>query len=340
MKKIWVTIVTYNNSQRLNENVEGLLASDLVTSGKYDWYIEAINNHSNFYLRPEFEKMVKVHHNTVRPDWAYEGFLSRDYNSALIRGFKNLKAPINDCVIILQDDVVVKPNFMEKLEAARNLGIVFVMSGNGDSFNAFFPEAVRKVGLYDERFSSGFHEGDYALRAIQKLGTKCSIGDFGHGRVWNNIDNGKFYTSHTQIDRFEQGRASKPDASDPGNTTRAESDFVTSPPFTQQQMENIWKRCGVIWHEPFFRLKWGEYKFYDWSEDFMKNVIPTLKERIPNHVYYSYFEKDIEGIYDEVYHDYIPEIPPGYIVERPLRCRITYHGPYPTHDHDWEKDTP
>ena len=132
MRKVWVSIITYNNPTVLNSNLESLFQSDLVTSGNYQWQVEIINNHSNFYLNPVFSQYVKVHHNTLRPEWDYVGYFTRDCNSSLIRGFKSLKNPINDQVIILQDDVMVKPDFMSKLVERHNSGIDFLMSGIGE----------------------------------------------------------------------------------------------------------------------------------------------------------------------------------------------------------------
>ena len=91
MRRVWITIITYNNPMVLHSNLESLFQSDLVTSGKYEWKIEIINNHSNFYVNPIFIDKVTVHHNTLRPDWDYVGYFTRDCNSSLIRGFKNLK---------------------------------------------------------------------------------------------------------------------------------------------------------------------------------------------------------------------------------------------------------
>jgi hypothetical protein len=289
MRKVWVTIITYNNIEILNKNLHALMASDLVTSGLYEWSIEIINNHSNFYIEPRFEKSVVVHHQTLRPTWDYVGYFTRDCNSALIRGFKSLKAPINDQVIILQDDVLVKPDFMKKLVERHESGIDFIMSGIGDALNSFVPNAVRKIGLYDERFHTGFHEGDYILRAIQKLDRRCSIGDFAHGRIWNVTDDGKFYTSNNGGDEVF------PDASVSTNTTRAESDLVICPPFTQEQMNNVGKRHGAAWHLDLWKLKWGvDTPFYNWSDDFKERIIPTLNSGLPNFMVYPYFEKHID----------------------------------------------
>jgi len=321
MRKVWVTIITYNNPEILSACMSSLMTSDLITSGKYKWYIEIINNHSNFRLKSDFEKVVTVHHQTLRPDWDPNGHFTRDCNSVLVRSIKDLNNPINEQVIILQDDVILRPDFMEKLVDRHNSGLEFIMSGIGDALNSWLPSAVKKIGMYDERFHTGFHEGDYILRAIQKLGMKCSIGDIAHGREWNRTDAGQFYISNNQGDRSE------PDANDPINQTRAESDLVICPPFTQDQLDNVQKRLGTVWHEPLWKKKWGEeHTFYNWSEDFKYNVIPTLKQKIPNFIRYPYFEKDIDGLMEETYELIINEMrdqndTPA-IIQRPLYTDI------------------
>ena len=113
--------------------------------------------------------------------------------------------------------------------------------------------------------------------------------------------------------------------------TRAESDLVICPKFTQEQVENVGKRHATTWHEPLWNLKWGpENRFYNWSEDFKHNVIPTLKQKIPNYILYPYFEKDIEGIFEEQMELRVPEIRDqegrGLAFLRPLYCDIVYHG--------------
>lgn len=321
MRKIWVTVITYNNVTVLDTALDHLFNSDLVTSGKYDWYIEIINNHSNFNIRPEFSDKVTVHNQTLRPDWSYVGYFTRDCNSALVRGFKNLKNPSVDQLIILQDDVFVRPDFMEKLVSRHDSGLDFIMSGIGDALNSFLPAAVRKIGLYDERFHTGFHEGDYILRAIQKLGRRCSIGDIPHGRLWNQTDSGNFYWSDSGISSADL----------PQNVMRAESDLVTCPSFTQDQLNNVGKRHGTTDHYNFWKMKWGdEIPFYNWTNEFMEGDIATLKQKTPNFILYPYFEKDIENIFSETYQLRLPEF--GVVIERPLYCNIIYNGPGARHE--------
>lgn len=321
MRKVWVSLITYNNPAILNTALEHLFNSDLVTSGKYEWYIEVVNNHSNFYIQSEFAGKVTVHNQTLRPEWSYTGFFTRDCNSILMRAIKNLKSSLNDHIIILQDDALVRPDFMQKLVERHDSGIDFIMSGIGDALNSFVPEAVRKIGLYDERFQTGFHEGDYILRAIQKLGNRCSISDIAHGRVWNPTDGGRFYNSNNGTDGAQHAT----------RTNRAESDLVICPGFTDDQIANVGKRHGTTWHEPLWKMKWGEeHRFYNWDDNFMHNIIPTLKQKTFNFILYPHFEKDIENIFGETCEIRIPEL--GVVVQRPLYCNIVYNGPGSRHE--------
>lgn len=308
MKKVWVGIITYNNVPALTANIESLFNSDLVTSGKYDWYIEIINNHHNFSLSDEFLNRVTVHHQTLRPEWTYTGYFTRDCNSILMRSIRDLNAPAVDHVVILQDDVMVRPDFMKKLTERHESGIEFIMSGIGDAINSFLPAAVKKIGLYDERFQTGFHEGDYILRAIQKLGMKCSISDIAHGRVWNPTDSGTFYAS-------DNGTAGRHNAT---RTNRADSDLVICPGFTDDQLDNVAQRSGKTWHEPLWFMKWGPHQFYNWSDHFKHEVIPTLKQKTPNFILYPEFERNIDNIFTETYEFSVN----GFNIELPLYCNI------------------
>ena len=129
MVKIKVGIVTYNNPIDINNLVKSLLNSDLT---EHQSSIEIINNHSNFQLSGSLLDKVDVIHNRVRPDYSY-GHISKDYNSILVRGFRNLNTPDNDVVIIIQDDNIVKEDFISKLLEIHKK-YQFVSSGGGDAF--------------------------------------------------------------------------------------------------------------------------------------------------------------------------------------------------------------
>lgn len=181
---IRVFIVTYNSPDTVHENLRTFFASQGVDGVKCQ--INIINNHPNFTLAPEFHDMVLVHDNSFRLKTSV-GHLSRDYNSALMMGFEDLSAPKCHQVLIVHDDVVWHPDWLPKLMSIHADQKYTFYTGNfGCSFMSFKPEAVRRVGLFDERFCNiGFHEADYFLRQLMYNRENSSINDDTHGRVVN-----------------------------------------------------------------------------------------------------------------------------------------------------------
>ena len=124
--RVSIYIVTYRNPVDLNKNISSILASGA------DVRINVINNHSEFFLEPKHEKAVTVLHNNLRPDFS-TGHLSRNWNQALLHGFKDLKNPANDIVVTVQDDVIFKPDWLSRLiDIHRRYN--FVTQGIGDAF--------------------------------------------------------------------------------------------------------------------------------------------------------------------------------------------------------------
>jgi len=280
IQKPWITIVTYNNPKALNNNLRTLFNSDIPS---YSPYIEIINNHSNFYLDEEFrDKNIVVHHQTLRPDWAYWGHISRDYNSAILRGIKDLNNPEHDLIILMQDDILIKPDFMAKLEPQLEKYDAIV-TGMGDTVTFLKPCAVKKVGMMDERFNLSFYEADYFLRCIKYLKDRVSINDYAHSRVWNPSDNGKYYMFNG-----------------PEGTIRAESDYMSCPSFTREQQSNVGQRVYKAFHLAMWQYKWGrDVPDGLWSFEFMNNIIPTLQPKCANYCYYPMFEMNVDGVFTE-----------------------------------------
>jgi hypothetical protein len=159
--KIKIYIVTYKNSTDLNENLKTLFDSDLLNK---DVEINIINNHSNFDLSGEYKNRVNVLHNTLRPDCS-TGHLSRNWNQAIINGFKDLNNPDCDILIHCQDDLTWNAHWLSKLLCIHEK-YTFFTGQAGDAICSYTPEAVKHIGLWDERFSGiGFQEFDYFTRA-------------------------------------------------------------------------------------------------------------------------------------------------------------------------------
>jgi hypothetical protein len=272
--RVSIYIVTYRNPVDLNRNISSILASGA------DVRINVINNHSEFFLQPKHEKAVKVLHNSLRPDVS-TGHLSRNWNQALLHGFKDLKDPANDIVVAVQDDVVFKADWFSRL-ADLHRRYNFITQGLGDAFCSYLPEAVIKVGLWDERFCSiGWSEGDYFLRNIIYNRQGCSINDIGHGRQHNPLEGNAFTPS---LD---------PDAV----IERSDSLLITIPQLNSDRKDahaSSMKFYGLC--EALFRHKWGLSDIHWTAEHYA-----VRRSLVPSYVMYPYFEKDVEGLRDKNY---------------------------------------
>jgi hypothetical protein len=259
--KIKVYIVTYNNDEILKRNLDKLYASDLLT---YDYSVNIINNYSGLIGFDNYPNL-KILNNVLRPDFS-NGHLSRNWNEAIINGFKDLNNPDADLVITLQNDTFVKPNCFSNLINEHN-NYDFIQIGAGDQLMSFNVNAIKYIGLFDERFNSiGYQEADYFMNAYVMYKDKVSINDGEtHGRIHNPIE----YIFDKFID---------PDRSLNGQF-------------------HSWN-----WHKynyELFYIKWGCPPEH-W------NNIPNLPKepRISKFFYYPYFEKDILTLKEQKYnHD-------------------------------------
>jgi hypothetical protein len=178
--KIKQYIVTYNNNERLNACIKSM--------GNFSHEVYIVDNYGNAQLdNAEFYPTVTILRNVLRPSFS-TGHLAKDWNAALVLGFQNLKEPDADIVILNQNDTLFQPNYVQELIQLHTL-FDFVQLGAGDEVLSFTPNAVRQIGLFDERFSNiGFQEADYLLRAIILLPTRSTINDEIHDRLCNPIE--------------------------------------------------------------------------------------------------------------------------------------------------------
>lgn len=181
MKKIKVYIVTYNHEYSINANLATLFASDI---SNYNVEVNILNNHSNLSINEEFINKVNVLHNVTRPDFS-RGHLSRNWNQAIINGFKDLLNPDCDIVLCSQDDTLWYHNCFETLVNIHEKYSFYTCTA-GDGVCSYTPAAVINIGLWDERFCGiTFQEADYFLRAYLHNKTASSINDAAHYRVLN-----------------------------------------------------------------------------------------------------------------------------------------------------------
>lgn len=257
-KRINIYCVTYNNNENINRNINKFIATtDHLSPDTVKFTYIIINNHSELELdEVSFnEELIDfaVFENWLRPDHSC-GHLARDYNMGLIHGFQDLSNPAVDQVILLHDDSIWNDGWYEDLEEIHKT-YTFYAGDWGDGLTSYLPDAVKAIGLWDERFCNiGYHEADYFLRAKIFNPDKSSINDHGAGRVWNAT---KEIFTHAQEN---VGKMESHDAS-------ARYHDLTHALFMEK-----WNCSPVNWH-----LSVG--------------VLPTTP-LIKSWAFYPYFEKD------------------------------------------------
>lgn len=251
--KIKIYIVTYNDSKALNSNLNSLFLTDNLDNVE----LFVINNHSNFELDERYRSKVTVLHNMVRPDFS-KGYLTRNWNQAIINGFQDLQNPQCDILVHCQDDSIWLSNWKQNLIETHN-NYSFYTCGWGDALCSYTPDAVKNIGLWDERFNAlSHHEADYFLRAFLYNREKSSINDHYHQRILNPT-----------------------------------LDIISRPENLKYSVRPHNGRAYVIDYT--FRLfehKWGKHvAFEHWDIEKMKTM--DIHPLIENFLLYPYFEKDI-----------------------------------------------
>ena len=252
---IKIYLVTYKGHHRLNKTLKSLLESDIDI---LDYEINIINNHTDLRLNDEFlnNDKINVLHNSLRPDFS-DGHLSRNWNQGIINGFKNPNNPDCDMVLNVQDDVLFRSDCFSKLEKLHDK-YDLIQNGQGDTFVSYKIEAVKNVGLWDERFCNiSYQVADYFYRCKVFYPEKCSINDAHHGRILNPILPNKPLES--------QGFLVRPSAREIG----------------PQWNQGDW---NVKYSRTLFNKKWNNKEWKD----------PNLKEaEIESYIFYPYFEKHL-----------------------------------------------
>jgi hypothetical protein len=271
LKNLKIFIVTYRRTRILNKTLDILFnKTDFISIPNTE--VNIINNHSEFFLEEEFKDKVNVIHNNTRPDWD-TGNLARNWNEALLHGFKDLNNPDSKIVVTMQNDIVLHPNWATNLlKMHKNYN--FITGQLGDNIISYRPEAVKKIGMWDERFLTPANkEADYYIRALICNKEHSLINDKIHGRLLNEQDALPLDTSDYQGGEQEWRKIKSSDVSKEGW-------YHTSQIF-------YWKWKDTWKEQP---------KYYGWltkwSKDFIENPPSLPKE--PNFVQYYYFEKDIE----------------------------------------------
>jgi FkbM family methyltransferase len=258
-------IVTYNNSKQINNCLASIFSKSSAAELEM-LEVFVINNHSNIRINDEFLPRIKLLNNALRPNFS-TGHLARNWNQALINGFKDLRAPDCDLVITNQDDTLFVENYLTKtLELHKQFD--FVQFGWGDNFISYTPGAVKRIGLWDEKFCNiGYQEADYMTRARLLLKEKACINDFSHKRMFNAVDKSRYV-----IDLIPSGNA------------RGEEYNHTSIRFHDHSKH-------------VFEFKWGVNPDLGWEGV----EVEKLRPRTQQYIQYPYFEKEVETLDEQNY---------------------------------------
>ena len=288
MKKIKVYITTYKRCDVLNHTLTKLFDSDFKDIDNTE--VNIINNHSEFRIDDKFKNKVNILHNVLRPDWS-NGNLAENWNQALINGFKNLNKPDSEYVITMQNDTVVHQDCFKNLMKMHKK-YNFIVGRFGDNFVSYTPEAVKKIGIWDENFFGvQYKEADYWIRALIYNKEKSMINDTLHGLELNNKD-------ALELDVTDDRNFVEEDGFRGNKTLKRKAD--------DKEHQEIWKTRSGEYKEyawKYFIRKWkgtwikepsksGWVK--SWSKDFIKNPPDLSKSKVQAYIKYLYFEKDIK----------------------------------------------
>lgn len=172
--KIKVYIVTYKKNEVLNENLRTLWNA---TKHPENIEVTILANHPDVKISEQNKrKNLKVIVNTTRMPHSW-GNLARDWNFCILDCFGNKDNPNNiDWCVLAQNDVTWIEGWDEWL--SNNTLYDIVTQPTGDQSISLNIKAVNKVGFFDERLTTlHFHEIDYFIRCILKLGDRASIND-------------------------------------------------------------------------------------------------------------------------------------------------------------------
>ena len=271
MKNLKIYIVTYRRTGILNKTLD-ILFNKTDFKSIPNTEVNIINNHSEFYLEEEFKNKVNVNHNNARPDWD-TGNLARNWNEALLHGFKDLNNPDAKIVVTMQNDIVLDPNWATNLLKLHKK-YTFVTGRNGDNIISYLPTAVKKIGMWDERFLTPCNkEADYYIRALIYNKEFSMINDISHSRFLNSKDALPLDTPEYQ-----------------GN----------DPEWLKIKSNELWDEAWYHTTQIFYwkwKDTWKTQPSYEgwlinWTEDFISS--PPSPPKQPDFVKYYYFEKDIE----------------------------------------------
>ena len=191
--KIRMYVCTYKNPAILNNWFLKSLSESNYPKDLVDIFIIDNASKTQFCaaIENQYSTLYSLMPNDLSPHFS-TGHLARTWNYSIINGFEDLDKPQCDAVITVQHDTILTPNWYESVVKTLKT-YDFITNGVGDQFLIFTPNAIKNIGLFDERLCNiGNQEADYFLRAVKFYPEKSSINDPVHGRLYNYIDAWKF----------------------------------------------------------------------------------------------------------------------------------------------------
>lgn len=268
--KIKIYFITYKNDTELNLTLKSFEKSGIK---KYDYEIKVINNfrESNVEL-DDIDLKIQIVNNNTRPSNS-TGHLSRNWNECLIDGFGSINSPTSDIVILSQNDVQYNEDIIDTL-IEYHQKYNFITFGAGDAFHSYTIDAIKSVGLWDERFCNiGWQESDYFLRHIIYNKEKSSINDMSSLRVHNQIT----------------------------------YEFLNPYKLTGFLRQDTYHMESIAYHETsmkIFNEKWPNIPIVKWTESDVVYNLPSDYVKSPQWVLYPYFENSIEDLKNKNYFNY------------------------------------
>ena len=203
------------------------------------------------------------------------GNLGRDWNSAIINGFQDLNNPDTDILVTIQDDCKLVKDWTARLYKMYEKGYTLIVGRHGDNFVSYKAEAIKKIGLFDERIYGIAHkEGDYWLRALIFNKEKSLIADLQHKRLVNDHD-------FIDVEILPDNRSEE--WMELRNTSEVHLGNKIASWVFFDKWEGTWKSRPE-----------ADGWLRNWSKDFIEN--PPSAPKGKQYIYYYYFEKDIEDL--------------------------------------------
>ena len=265
--KIKIYFVTYDNDFELIQTLKSFEKSGIKN---YDYEITIVNNHKDKKVELDnIDLTTKVIDNNTRPIFS-TGHLSRNWNECLIDGFVDVNNPEADIVILCQNDVSFNEDVIDTLIEYHKT-YSFITGGSGDAFHSYTIDAIKSVGLWDERFCNiGWQESDYFLRQIIYNKNSSSVNDFYSDRLHNYIP----------YNFLNQDR---------------------SPGYNRGDQHHLKSLKHHIKSSKVFYSKWSDIPITGWQNlpeigfDYIKS---------PQWIMYPYFESAIDNLNNKNYMDY------------------------------------